>query len=95
MAQVVQAHSRILAGEGVRVCPSPDPLETCPYEVRMAEGDKTLIAKVASEYEGELIKSALLCMYQQLGQNAPAVIKSDIQQKLGKSLHAEIEAPRR
>ncbi len=95
MAQVVQPHSRILAGEGVRVGPSPDPLETCPYEVRMAEGDKALIAKVASEYEGELIKSALLCMYQQIGEGAPSIIKSDIQQKLGVNPHAEIDAPAR
>ncbi len=83
MSQVVHAHTRILGGEGVSVCESPDPLETCPYEVRLAEGDKFLLAKVPSQAEGELLKVALLCMYQQLAADAPAIIKNDITNKLG------------
>jgi len=75
-------HSRILAGEDLEVKPSPDPLETCPYEVRFKAGDQTLIAKVESEPHAELIKAAFLCMYQVLGKDAPDLIKNDIEKKL-------------
>lgn len=87
-------HKRLLAGEPVVVQESPDPLETCPYEVRFGEGDKALLAKVSGQHEGELIKAAFLCMYQQLGATAPSLIQNDIKQKLLPRT-GEVSAPER
>ena len=86
-------HSRILAGEGLEVKPSPDPLESCPYEVRFKSGERTLIAKAESETQAELIQAAFLCMYQVLGKDAPDLIKNDIKEKLLKSGEVDF-APR-
>lgn len=87
-------HKRVLAGEALEVCESPDPLESCPYEVRFQKGERDLVAKVGSIEEGELVKAAFLCMYQQLASGAPAIIKEDIAQKLlPRSL--EVSAPER
>lgn len=75
-------HSRLLQGEDLVVKASPDPLESCPWEIRFTRGDKALIAKVETQPGAELIKAAFECMRQVLGANAPELVQQDINNKL-------------
>lgn len=79
---------RIQCGEDLEVKASPDPLETCPWEVRFKSGDRALLAKVETEPAAELIKAAFVCMHQTLVTNAPQIIREEVAKKLG-----EIDLP--
>jgi hypothetical protein len=79
-------HNRLLRGEEVEISSTPDPLEQCPYQVRFKAEPKCTLAKTVTEPEAELVKAALICMYNTIGAGAPALIHTDIKGKIESSV---------